>query len=100
MIVDKHLSLDEFRKIFRTIEASDFLTGKKPSSTGTQLCATLEWILQPEHWESIAEGKYDNRERSKANDVPSFDLEAYERSSLNFWNKPGLRKLDGDEGVG
>ena len=70
MIVDKHLSPDEFRNIFRTIEASDFLTGKKPSSTGKLFCATLEWILQPEHWESIAEGKYDNRKAS-VSDVPS-----------------------------
>lgn len=84
MIADKHLSLDAFRKAFRTVAASDFLTGKKPSSTGTLFFATLEWILQPEHWESIAEGKYDNREKSPKNSsAPSYDLEAYERDSIN-----------------
>lgn len=120
MIVDKHLSLDAFRKAFRTVESSDFLTGKKPSSTGSLFCATLEWILQPEHWESIAEGKYDNREKTKDNkSSPSFDLEAYERDSMNdippydrakyerdsLYDTCGesmqqLQNWDGDEGVG
>lgn len=103
MIVDKHLSLDAFRKAFCTVESSDFLTGKKPSSTGSLFYATLEWILQPEHWESIAEGKYDNRENSKADSSPSFDLESYERDSLNDTlngNMQQLQNWDGDEGVG
>ncbi|MDD3229547.1 MAG: replication initiator protein A [Oscillospiraceae bacterium] len=106
MIADKHLNLDAFRKVFRMVATSDFLTGKKPSSTGTLFCATLEWTLQPEHWESIAEGKYDNREKFQADSsLPSYDLDAYERESLKQFetangNMQRLQKWDGDEGVG
>ncbi|WOC32378.1 MULTISPECIES: replication initiator protein A [Caproicibacterium] len=82
LILDKHLSAETFQSVCRDVEASDFLTGRKPGRDGTLFRASFDWLLQ--HWERVAEGSYANYQKPDVTpaDCPSFDLEAYERDSL------------------
>lgn len=50
------LGEEGLRTLFRRVEASDFLSGRK-----TDWRADLDWILKPEHLTKILEGSYDNR---------------------------------------
>jgi hypothetical protein len=60
-------SIDEMRKIFERVQASDFLTGKV-LSRGKAFYADFEWIMRPTNFEKIRNGKYDNRIQGKPKD--------------------------------
>lgn len=89
LILEKQLTLEEYQKVFERLEASDFLTGRKAGKDGTLFKAPFSWILQPENWERILEGGYDNFTKPpiEEKDKPSYDLEAYERESIDYIQK-------------
>lgn len=83
----KGVSVDGFRDICKKIEQSDFLTGRDGKWQG----CSIDWILKPGNWAKILEGNYDNRNgcpSSRTIRSPSYDIEAYERSSI-FDDVPG-----------
>jgi len=45
-----------WRSLFQHVAASDFLCGRK-----TDFRADLEWLLRPENFAKVIEGRYDNR---------------------------------------
>ena len=47
---------DELKKIFESVEASDFLTGRSDKWQ-----ASFDWIFKPANWQKIREGNYKNR---------------------------------------
>ena len=49
--------VEEFRTVFRRVQASDFLTGR----SGGAFRGAFDWILQSGNWVKIGEGNYDNR---------------------------------------
>ena len=77
------VSREEFGRICRQVEESDFLTGRSGKWTG----CSLDWLLRPENWQKVREGNYSQR-KVPSGDVPSegpsFDLEEYERAS-RWW---------------
>lgn len=80
-LLDKHLSVADFKALCSQIEASDFLTGRKAGKDGTMFLASFGWVLK--NWESIAEGSYANYQQPvHQTAATSFDLEAYERDSM------------------
>jgi len=50
-------SADWWRKLFATVAASDFLSGR---SKADWRCPGLEWLLEPRHFDKLVEGGYDN----------------------------------------
>ena len=83
LLLDKHLSVADFKAVCSRVEASDFLTGRKPGRDGTPFFASFEWLLK--NLDSVMEGSYDNRQTKET--APSFNLEAYERFSEQFFEK-------------
>lgn len=81
-IRDKRMTPEEMAAVFERVERSDFLSGRK---TGEGWCS-LDWVLKPKNWQKINEGNYDNRPNCKPPSgggySPSYDIEAYERSSI------------------
>lgn len=80
-IRDKKITADEFIAVFKKVEQSDFLTGRKTDWHG----CSFDWILKPANWQKINEGNYDNRVESskKPEREYTFDIDAYERDSLH-----------------
>lgn len=73
----------DFDNLFRTVEASDFLTNRSGKFGG---CG-FDWILKPANMVKILEGNYKNKAaKSKGGvysaDGASFDLEKYEKAGL------------------
>lgn len=54
---EKKISADEFATVFKRVEQSDFLTGRKSGWHG----CSFDWILKPANWQKISEGNYDNK---------------------------------------
>lgn len=54
-------TLEYWRAFFESVSASDFLTGK---STGWR--ADLEWLLRPENFLKVIEGRYENRSATES----------------------------------
>ena len=52
-----HFSVDEFKSFFRTVEESDFLTGRK-----MDFKASFDWITKSANFVKIREGNYVNKE--------------------------------------
>jgi len=78
---DKKITPDEFTKVFKKVEQSDFLTGRSGNWRG----CSFDWILKPSNWQKITEGNYDNREKPsepKNLQEPTFDLDEYEKTSI------------------
>lgn len=89
LVLSKSLTPEQMAEVFRRVEASDFLTGR----TGAWK-ADFEWILDPDHWQRIKEGYYDNRKPAKSASTPSFDLDEYERtSSWGFFEDGNNEKM-------
>ena len=51
-------SIHYWREFFSHVAASDFLAGRK-----TEFRADLEWLIRPENFAKVIEGKYVNRDR-------------------------------------
>ncbi|MDD3260450.1 MAG: DUF6291 domain-containing protein [Oscillospiraceae bacterium] len=86
-LLEKKLTPDKMETVFRRAEASDFLSGRSGKWSG----CSLDWLLSPQNWQKLLEGNYDNRRPVLADkDKPSFDLDAYERDSLAFWQRPAF----------
>lgn len=62
MTDEKLTTVDEglawFRKLFRFVKASPFLMGKTASRDGRPFECELEWVLRPNNFVKIIEGKY------------------------------------------
>jgi hypothetical protein len=54
----KDEGLAYFRKLFRYIGSSPFLTGQTGSNGRRPFVAELEWVIRPANWAKIIEGKY------------------------------------------
>jgi len=82
-IRDKKFPVTGFTTVFKRIEESDFLTGRK---TGWH--CSLDWILKPANWQKINEGNYDNRKNnlSESKDL-TFDVDEYERATNPLYEK-------------
>lgn len=50
--------LTEFERVFRKVEASDFLSGRN----GQWIGCGFDWVLKPSNWTKVIEGNYDNRQ--------------------------------------
>lgn len=58
---------EEIREVFERAEASDFLSGRVE---GKDFRADFDWIVgNPQHWQRIIEGVYDNRSGRKKKDA-------------------------------
>jgi hypothetical protein len=68
---DKLKSLDGFKEIFRLVEKSDFLTGRKPSEKNPDWKADFDWLLNEQNMAKLLEGKYNNRASPVRDYVPS-----------------------------
>jgi hypothetical protein len=56
----KRQSLDYWRKLFAYVAESDFLTGKTSTPGRKPFTASLEWLLKPENFAKVREGRYHN----------------------------------------
>jgi hypothetical protein len=56
----KEVDLKSFRLVFEAAEASDFLTGRKPSKTHPNFKADFDWLMNEKNFTNTYEGKYDN----------------------------------------
>jgi hypothetical protein len=81
---DKKISVEEFTEVFKRIEQSDFLTGRKGGKDGPWHGCSFDWILKPANWQKINEGNYDNHPDGKppASSQLSDDLAAFEQSGV------------------
>lgn len=59
----KHATPEEFRELFRAAQASSFLCGNNERGW----IADLDWLIKPENWNRVLEGRYQNRGK---NDYP------------------------------
>lgn len=69
--------MDELRRIFERVEASDFLCGRKKEWT-----ASFDWIMKPSNFLKIREGNYDQHTQPYHIDgriSPTFDIAEIER---------------------
>lgn len=59
----EHPDMSFWEEFFRRIEESDFLTGRvSPGKDGRIFVADFEWIIRPNNFAKILEGRYDNRQ--------------------------------------
>ncbi len=61
--IKQHPDLNWWRQFFERVAHSDFLTGKCPPAPGRKdpFFASLDWIVGPDTFPLILEGKYDNK---------------------------------------
>ena len=64
-----------WEKLFRTIQHSDFLTGRDGAWTN---CG-FDWILKPQNLTKIMEGNYRNKNEATGQRSASYSLEEYDR---------------------
>lgn len=74
------VSPEEFARVCRMAEESDFLSGRSGKWAG----CSLDWLLQPENWQKVREGNYTPRQRPPTAPEVSFDLSEYERETGFF----------------
>lgn len=74
------VSPEEFARVCRMAEESDFLSGRSGKWAG----CSLDWLLQPENWQKVREGNYAPRQRPPTAPEVSFDLSEYERETGFF----------------
>lgn len=81
---DKKLTVEELSEVFKRVEKSDFLAGRKGGKDGPWRGCSLDWILKPANWQKINEGNYDTRSGSpeQPEHQPTFDIDEYERTSV------------------
>ena len=75
---------DELKKVFETVEASDFLTGR-----AGEWQASFDWIFKPSNWQKIREGNYANRKaqpKDTGRYAPTFDIDEVEQILDEEWN--------------
>lgn len=58
----KRQSIEWWRKFFAYIAGSDFLTGRANAINRPPFEIGLEWIVAPENFAKVIEGKFENRE--------------------------------------
>lgn len=51
-------SLEEWREFFRRVSVSPFLMGKVSSKDRRPFKCTLDWLVKPENFAKVLEGKY------------------------------------------
>ena len=73
---DVGLSPQEIKRVFKEVENSDFLCGRKP---GKKWKADLEWILVPKNFQNIRAGKYADNQRNNQRYAPTYDIAEIER---------------------
>lgn len=56
--------LSYFGRFFRFVGQSAFLTGKTPSRDRRPFIAELAWLIRPENWAKVHEGKYHHNEET------------------------------------
>ena len=79
-IRDKKITDDEFSEVFKRVERSDFLTGRK---TGWH--CSLDWILKPANWQKINEGNYDNHgPENPGGSKATYDLSEYDQATTSL----------------
>jgi DNA-binding IclR family transcriptional regulator len=54
----KRQDVDWWRRLFAYVAESDFLTGKVSAPGRKPFCASLEWLLKPENFAKVREGRY------------------------------------------
>ena len=54
-------NLEYWRGLFEYIAGIPFLTGSKSGSNGRAFFASLDWIVKPENFAKIREGRYEER---------------------------------------
>jgi hypothetical protein len=59
---EKRQSLDYWRRLFRHVAASPFLTGRKAGSGGRPFLPGLEWLVKSENFAKVIEGRYHDDE--------------------------------------
>lgn len=72
----EHPALDFWEIFFSRVERSDFLCGRAPPRSGSEVSfkADLEWVTKQANFIKILEGRYDNRKKHDSNSL-------YERTS-------------------
>jgi len=50
--------------LFSLVAASDFLSGRSPTSNKCGWKASIRWVMQPAHFNQIIDGNYDNAKRT------------------------------------
>lgn len=58
----KRQNLDYWKRFFAFIAESEFLTGRKVGKDGRTFTPGLEWIVKPENFSKIREGRYHSKE--------------------------------------
>ncbi|MBR6784531.1 MAG: hypothetical protein IKM32_07540 [Clostridia bacterium] len=73
---------ERVKECFRKAEQSDFLSGRK----GCDWSADFDWIIKPNHIESILNGKYDdfkyNNKPAQQNTLSSFSGDEFIEAAL------------------
>jgi len=77
---DPGKGLTLFREVFQKAAASDFLTGKIRSPNHPKFKADFDFILSPEKWVRILEGKYDNGSRTAYRDISAGNVAGPEKT--------------------
>ena len=85
---DKNSGIFQFCSVFDRVAKSDFLHGKIRSPDHPNFMADFDFILKPEKWVKIQEGKYDNdRFRSGRDPGPEEGAAHTGAVPKSFWRK-------------
>lgn len=88
-------NLDFWDSFFSSVAASDFLCGRSTPKPGkAPFVADFEWLIRPQNFAKVLEGKYAPDVKSAAPDVPYDDI-------MRLWNsivaasgkKPGISEM-------
>ncbi|AJW76890.1 hypothetical protein UF08_1 [Marinitoga camini virus 1] len=61
----EHPDLKFWEDYFKSVEKSDFLTGRVDYGRRTPFLADFEWLIRPNNFAKVIEGKYKNREEKE-----------------------------------
>ncbi|WP_175420985.1 hypothetical protein [Marinitoga sp. 1135] len=61
----EHPDLKFWENYFKSVEESDFLTGRANYGNRDPFIADLEWLMRPNNFAKVIEGKYKNRTETK-----------------------------------
>jgi len=76
----RRCDLEGFAEVFRTVERSDFLTGRNGRWTG---CG-FDWVLKAANWQKVVEGNYLGKEKSaKPKAAQEFENRSFGAEDLN-----------------
>lgn len=70
--------LDDFKKLFRLSESSDFLKGKT-GSKGRYFHATFDWLIDGNNMVKVIDGNYNNNNTTEH----SYDLDKFEQMAYS-----------------